>query len=133
MANLDGLGAATLKRPAAMRFIMIAVLIDMMSIGLMIPVLPHLVGLFTQSKADQAFWFGAVSFSFGIANFFWLTDPRRPVRPFWSPSCFADRVFGARLQLLHDRCGHKSVDAGLDTAHWRCDASQHCGGKCLCR
>ena len=53
-----------------MRFIMIAVLIDMMAIGLMIPVLPHLVGLFTQSKSDQAFWFGAVSFSFGIANFF---------------------------------------------------------------
>jgi DHA1 family tetracycline resistance protein-like MFS transporter len=53
-----------------MRFIMIAVLIDMMSIGLMIPVLPHMVGLFTESKADQAFWFGAVSFAFGIANFF---------------------------------------------------------------
>lgn len=53
-----------------MRFIMIAVLIDMMSIGLMIPVLPHLVGRFTQSPADQAFWFGAVSFAFGIANFF---------------------------------------------------------------
>jgi DHA1 family tetracycline resistance protein-like MFS transporter len=53
-----------------MRFIMIAVLIDMMSIGLMIPVLPHMVGLFTDSKADQAFWFGAVSFAFGIANFF---------------------------------------------------------------
>ena len=62
--------AAPVARPAAMRFIMIAVLIDMMAIGLMIPVLPHLVGLFTQSKADQAFWFGAVSFSFGIANFF---------------------------------------------------------------
>ena len=57
-------------RPAAMRFIMIAVLIDMMSIGLMIPVLPHLVGKFTHSQADQAFWFGAVSFAFGIANFF---------------------------------------------------------------
>ncbi len=53
-----------------MRFIMIAVLIDMMSIGLMIPVLPHLVGQFTHSQADQAFWFGAVSFAFGIANFF---------------------------------------------------------------
>jgi DHA1 family tetracycline resistance protein-like MFS transporter len=53
-----------------MRFIMVAVLIDMMSIGLMIPVLPHLVGRFTQSPADQAFWFGAVSFAFGIANFF---------------------------------------------------------------
>ena len=53
-----------------MRFIMIAVLIDMMSIGLMIPVLPHLVGQFTHSQADQAFWFGALSFAFGIANFF---------------------------------------------------------------
>ncbi len=53
-----------------MRFIMVAVLIDMISIGLMIPVLPHLVGQFTHSHADQAFWFGAVSFAFGIANFF---------------------------------------------------------------
>jgi DHA1 family tetracycline resistance protein-like MFS transporter len=53
-----------------MRFIMIAVLIDMVSIGLMIPVLPHLVGQFTQTQADQAFWFGAASFAFGIANFF---------------------------------------------------------------
>ena len=53
-----------------MRFIMIAVLIDMMSIGLMIPVLPHLVGQFTHSQADQAFWFGAVMLAFGVANFF---------------------------------------------------------------
>ncbi|MCF8209565.1 MAG: MFS transporter [Rhodoferax sp.] len=53
-----------------MRFIMLAVLIDMVSIGIMIPVLPHLVGSFTDSKSDQAFWFGAVTFAFGIANFF---------------------------------------------------------------
>nr|WP_295769595.1 MFS transporter [Rhodoferax sp.] len=53
-----------------MRFIMIAVLIDMMSIGLMIPVLPHLVGQFTHSQGDQVVWFGAVMFAFGIANFF---------------------------------------------------------------
>lgn len=66
----DTPGAPALGRPAAMRFIMVAVLIDMMSIGLMIPVLPHLVGQFTHSQADQAFWFGAVSFAFGIANFF---------------------------------------------------------------
>lgn len=66
----DTPGAVALGRPAAMRFIMIAVLIDMMSIGLMIPVLPHLVGQFTHSQADQAFWFGAVAFAFGIANFF---------------------------------------------------------------
>ena len=57
-------------RNASMPFIMLAVLIDMMSIGLIIPVLPLLVGSFTGSQADQAFWFGVVAFSFGVANFF---------------------------------------------------------------
>lgn len=57
-------------RQAAMPFILIAVLIDMVSIGLIIPVLPPLVGTFTGSQADQAFWFGAVTFAFGFANFF---------------------------------------------------------------
>jgi MFS transporter, DHA1 family, tetracycline resistance protein len=58
-------------RPAAMRFIMLTVLIDMVSIGLIIPVLPPLVGLFTGgNQADHAFWYGAVSLAFGIANFF---------------------------------------------------------------
>ena len=55
---------------AAMPFILVTVLIDMVSIGLIIPVLPPLVGTFTTSQADQAFWFGAVMFAFGIANFF---------------------------------------------------------------
>ena len=58
------------KRQAAMPFILIAVLIDMISIGIIVPVLPALVGSFTGSQADQAFWLGVVSFAFGIANFF---------------------------------------------------------------
>jgi DHA1 family tetracycline resistance protein-like MFS transporter len=33
-------------------------------------VLPHLVGRFTSSPSEQVFWFGAVAFAFGIANFF---------------------------------------------------------------
>lgn len=49
---------------------MLTVLIDMVSIGLIIPVLPALVGSFTGSQEDQALWFGAVVFAFGIANFF---------------------------------------------------------------
>jgi DHA1 family tetracycline resistance protein-like MFS transporter len=53
-----------------MPFIMAATLIDMVSIGLIIPVLPALVGGFTGSHADQAFWYGAVTFAFGLANFF---------------------------------------------------------------
>ncbi len=57
-------------RNASMPFIMLAVLIDMMSIGLIVPVLPILVGSFTGSQADQAFWYGVVALSFAIANFF---------------------------------------------------------------
>ncbi len=53
-----------------MPFIMLTVLIDMVSIGLIIPVLPPLVGTFTTSQAEQAFWYGAVTIAFGIANFF---------------------------------------------------------------
>lgn len=49
---------------------MLTALIDMVSIGLIIPVLPVLVGDFTSNLADQAFWYGAVMFTYGIANFF---------------------------------------------------------------
>ncbi|MBL8336739.1 MAG: MFS transporter [Rhodoferax sp.] len=57
------------SREAAMPFIMITVLIDMLAIGLIIPVLPALVGQFSGSQADQAFWYGVVTFVFGLANF----------------------------------------------------------------
>ena len=53
-----------------MPFIMLTTLIDMVSIGLIIPVLPALVGSFTGSQTDQALWYGAVTFAFGLANFF---------------------------------------------------------------
>ena len=57
-------------RQAGMAFIMLTVLIDMIAIGLIIPVLPALVGDFTGSQAEQAFWYGAVTLAFGVANFF---------------------------------------------------------------
>jgi DHA1 family tetracycline resistance protein-like MFS transporter len=53
-----------------MPFILVAVLIDMVSVGLIIPVLPALVGSMTGSQADQAFWYGAVAFAFAVASFF---------------------------------------------------------------
>jgi DHA1 family tetracycline resistance protein-like MFS transporter len=53
-----------------MPFILITVLIDMIAIGLIVPVLPLLVGTFTASPTEQTFWFGAVAFTFGVANFF---------------------------------------------------------------
>ena len=81
-------------RPAAMRFIMFTVLIDMVAIGLIIPVLPALVGEFTGSNADQAFWYGVVGFAFGLANFV-----GSPVI-----GALSDR-FGRRLVLLLGFCG----------------------------
>ena len=53
-----------------MRFIMITVLIDMMAIGLIVPVLPLLVGSFTSDPVQAALWYGAVAFAFSLANFF---------------------------------------------------------------
>jgi DHA1 family tetracycline resistance protein-like MFS transporter len=73
MAEAPPLGPAHRDRQAAMPFILLTVLIDMVSIGLIIPVLPLLVGTFTGSTSDQTFWFGAVTFAFSIANF--VTSP----------------------------------------------------------
>ena len=56
-----------------MSFIMVTVLIDMISIGLMVPVLPHIVGTFTQSNDEQTLAFLAVVLAFGVANF--LSSP----------------------------------------------------------
>ena len=54
---------------AAMPFILLTVLIDLLAIGLIVPVIPALVGTFSASKADQAYWFGRMSFAFGLSNF----------------------------------------------------------------
>ena len=62
-------GPSAGQRPAAMPFIMITVLIDMLSVGLIIPVLPTLVGRFTASPAEQVAWYGVIAFTYGFAQF----------------------------------------------------------------
>ena len=70
--GIAGTGAAegATGRRAAMPFILFTVLLDMVAIGLMVPVLPHIVGRFTDSPDAQTLAFLAVTLAFGIANFF---------------------------------------------------------------
>ncbi|MDP1899233.1 MAG: MFS transporter [Rubrivivax sp.] len=81
-------------RPAAMRFIMLTVLIDMLGVGLIVPVLPALVGQFTANPAEQTYWYGAVVFSFALASFLGA-----PIL-----GALSDR-FGRRPILLIGFCG----------------------------
>jgi DHA1 family tetracycline resistance protein-like MFS transporter len=102
-----------------MRFIMITVLIDMVSIGLIIPVLPPLVGSFTGSQADQAFWYGAVTFAFGFANFI-----GSPIL-----GALSDR-YGRRPVLLLGFCGLalNFFATAMATALWMLVAVRLVGG-----
>jgi DHA1 family tetracycline resistance protein-like MFS transporter len=54
---------------ASMGFIFATVLIDMISIGLIIPVLPVIAGSFSSSQADHAMAYLLVAGAFGLANF----------------------------------------------------------------
>lgn len=78
-----------MKRSPSLPFILITVLIDMMGVGLLIPVVPALVGTFTTSVEAQTWWFGAVVFAFGFTQF--LCAPLL--------GALSDR-FGRRLVLL---------------------------------
>lgn len=82
------------KSPAAMRFILLTVLIDMLAVGLIVPVLPGLVGQFTTDPAEQTYWYGVVTFSFALASFFGA-----PIL-----GALSDR-FGRRPILLIGFCG----------------------------
>ncbi|MDE2400978.1 MAG: MFS transporter [Burkholderiales bacterium] len=61
---------ASSGRRAAMPFIMMTVLLDMMSIGMIVPVLPKLVGTFMSSPSDIAVAYGAAQVCFALAQFF---------------------------------------------------------------
>ena len=106
-------------RPAAMGFIMLAVLIDMLSVGIIIPVLPSLVGTFVSSPAEQTYWYGVVAFAFAIASFF------------GSPVLGAlSDAYGRRPILLLGFCGLalNFFVTGLATAIWMLIASRIVGG-----
>jgi DHA1 family tetracycline resistance protein-like MFS transporter len=58
------------RRAAALPFIFIVVFIDVLGIGLAMPVLPMLVGDYTPSRELQAYWYGVLVVVYGLMQFF---------------------------------------------------------------
>jgi len=56
-------------REASLTFILITVFLDVLGIGLIIPVLPSLVGEFTSRPDEQAYWYGILTATFGVMQF----------------------------------------------------------------
>ncbi|HEY7944436.1 MAG TPA: MFS transporter [Casimicrobiaceae bacterium] len=57
-------------RQAGMPFILVVVFIDVLGIGIALPVMPMLVGLYTPSRELQAYWYGALVVAYGLMQFF---------------------------------------------------------------
>ncbi|MCF0252849.1 MAG: MFS transporter [Duodenibacillus sp.] len=50
-------------------FVLACILLDALGIGLIIPVLPRLIGVLSDSPADQTWWYGALMLSYGLMQF----------------------------------------------------------------
>jgi MFS transporter, DHA1 family, tetracycline resistance protein len=81
-------------RPGNLNFVLVCIFIDMLGIGLIVPVLPVLVGEFVHGRDQQAFWFGILSATFGLMQFLFM-----PML-----GAISDRV-GRRPVLLYSMAG----------------------------
>lgn len=76
-----------MSRRPAIGFVLTCVFLDALGIGLIIPVLPHLIGSLANGKDEQTIWYGIIMISYGLMQF-----------------CFAP-ILGA----LSDRIGRRPV------------------------
>src|SRR6202048_462695 len=58
------------QRQPGIPFILVTVFLDTLAFGFVIPVLPALVATMTPDKQSQAYWYGLLLGSFGLAQFF---------------------------------------------------------------
>jgi len=87
---------STLSPPATgkLNFVLVCVFIDMLGIGLLIPVMPLLVGQYVAAPDEQALWYGVMATVFGLLQF--LCMP--------ALGALSDRV-GRRPVLLYSMAG----------------------------
>ena len=84
------------RKPGAgnLNFILVCIFIDMLGIGLIVPVMPLLVGQFVEGREQQALWFGALTTVFGLLQFLFMP----------ALGALSDRV-GRRPVLLYSMAG----------------------------
>lgn len=58
-----------MSRSPALRFVLTCIFLDALGIGLIIPVLPRLIGLLSASQELQTAWYGAIMISYGLMQF----------------------------------------------------------------
>src|SRR5471030_3177915 len=59
-------------RQGNLNFVLVCVFIDMLGIGLIVPVLPILLGEFVNGREAQAHWNGYMSATFGLMQFIFM-------------------------------------------------------------
>ncbi|WP_374001224.1 MFS transporter [Massilia sp. CFBP 13647] len=55
-----------------LNFVLISVFLDMLGIGLIVPVMPVLVGQFVPGRDEQALWYGILAAVFGLLQFLFM-------------------------------------------------------------
>jgi DHA1 family tetracycline resistance protein-like MFS transporter len=55
-----------------LNFVLVSVFIDMLGIGLIVPVLPVLLGQFVSGREQQALWYGVMAMVFGLLQFIFM-------------------------------------------------------------
>ncbi len=76
-----------MSRQPAIGFVLACIFLDALGIGLIIPVLPALIGTLADSPAAQTTWYGAIMLSYGLMQF----------------------MFSPMLGALSDRVGRRPV------------------------
>jgi DHA1 family tetracycline resistance protein-like MFS transporter len=114
-------GGPTAARKVGLNFILVCVFIDMLGIGLIIPVLPMLIGEFAGGKDLQAQWYGALVTLFGLMQFIFM-----PVL-----GALSDRI-GRRPVLLISiiGVGLNFLVTGLAVNVWMLVLGRIIGGSC---
>jgi len=91
---MSSVPVSTPARAGNLNFVLVCIFIDMLGIGLIVPVLPVLVGEFVTGHDLQARWFGIMSATFGLMQFIFM--PMLGV--------ISDRI-GRRPVLLYSMAG----------------------------